>query len=295
MTKTIDTLVEDIYNLMTTKNTVDQGAQTEELIEQFGENMKSIMRKEFVPGTRTWDGRKLRLSALGHPDRKQWYSFNKHRGEKLEGSTLVMFLYGHLVEEMILFLTRLSGHTVTDEQKLCEVDGIRGAMDCRIDGTVVDVKSTSGGNFKKFSQGTLAAKDDYGYIDQLKAYAHSEGERAWAWLAMDKSTGKLAVLKQDLDDTDDPMHEFYSQSITERVAHVKETVKQEEKPDVCYPLKTIGKSGNTKLDFLCGICQYKKLCYPDLKAFEYSYGTEYLVDIVKEPKVAPTVKLDKGF
>ena len=41
-------------------------------------------------------------------------------------NTYVKFMYGHLIEEMLLFLTKLSGHEVTDEQKQCEVAGIKG-------------------------------------------------------------------------------------------------------------------------------------------------------------------------
>ena len=225
------------------------------------------------------------MSSIGKPDRQQWFGYNKVRGEKIDPHMLILFLYGHMTEELILLLTRLSGHSVTDEQKLCEVAGVKGSMDCTIDGITVDVKSTSARNFKKFQDGSLATEDPYGYIDQVKAYAHSQGERKWAWLAMDKSSGKLCVLKQDLDDTDDPMHEWFSEDIEKRIEHVKTTVKQEERPDICYPLEKAGKSGNTKLGFNCGFCQFKKHCYPDLRAFNYAWGTEYLVDVMKAPRV----------
>ena len=41
-----------------------------------------------------------------------------------------------------IILTRAAGHEVTDEQKQCEVNGIKGHMD-KIDGIVTDVKSVS--------------------------------------------------------------------------------------------------------------------------------------------------------
>ena len=46
-------------------------------------------------------------------------------------------------------------------------------MDCKIDGIVTDVKSASSFGFKKFKDGQLAIDDPFGYIDQIKAYAHS--------------------------------------------------------------------------------------------------------------------------
>ena len=66
MSKSIYTLVSDIYTLMENRNTpktVDVDAE----IERFGEAMKNLMKKEFKPqGQR--DSRKLRLSAIGKKD-----------------------------------------------------------------------------------------------------------------------------------------------------------------------------------------------------------------------------------
>ena len=160
MAKSLSTLVEDVYSLMKNRN-VPKGVNVEEEIERFGEAMKDIMRKEFLPNNNYANRRGLRLSAIGRPDRVLWYSFHKWIGEKIPAYTLIKFLYGHLIEEMILFLVRMSGHKVTDEQKLCEVRGIKGHMDCKIDGEVVDVKSVSTFGFKKFKDGSLAADDPY--------------------------------------------------------------------------------------------------------------------------------------
>ena len=81
---------------------------------------------------------------------------------------------------------------------------IVGHMDGRIDGTLMDVKSTSSYSFKKFKDGTLVDNDAFGYIDQLKAYAKSQGDTKIAWLAMDKQNGHLTWLEYDLENTDHP-------------------------------------------------------------------------------------------
>ena len=293
MTKQLDTLVQDVYKLMQNKNTA-KGVDTEEEIEKFGEAMKEIMKKEFLPGG-GFKARKLRLSAIGKPDLVQWYSANKYRGEKIEPHTFIKFMYGHLIEEMVLFLVRLAGHEVTDEQKECRVGGVKGHMDCKIDGVVVDVKSTSPYGFKKFQNGTLAIGDDFGYVDQIKAYAHSEGERKWAWLAMDKSSGHLCVLEYDLDDTSHPMHEFFSDDIEERVEHVKKLVEEKDRPSLCHSPVEDGKSGNEKLASGCSYCQYKLHCYPDLRAFHYSTGPKFLTKVEREPNTFknPEINLNK--
>ena len=135
--KHISTLVQDIYKLVKTKR-VDSEVDAEAEIERFGEAMKDLMRKEFV--NRGFDARKLRLSNVGREDRYLWNHFRGVAKEAIEPHTLVKFLYGHLIEEMLLFLTRMAGHTVTDEQKECAVEGITVHMACRVEGVGTEVK-----------------------------------------------------------------------------------------------------------------------------------------------------------
>ena len=46
-----------------------------------------------------------------------------------------------------------------------------------------------------------------------------------------------------------------------------------------------GKSGNMKLATKCSYCQYKKHCYPNLRAFSYYGGPKFFSHIEVEPKV----------
>jgi len=283
MSKTIHTLVDDIYRLMETKE-AEESVDVEAEIELFGENMKSLMRTEFGR-KRTTDRRTLRLSNIGRDDRVLWNVVNGTEKEEIKPATYIKFMYGHLIEEMLLFMTRMAGHEVSDEQRVCEVEGIKGHMDCKIDGLVVDVKSASSFGFKKFKDGTLAMDDAFGYVDQIKAYAHACGETEFGWLAMDKANGHLAVLKYDLEDTQAPIHEHIKGDIRERIKHVKEMVKGDEPTELCTETVPDGKSGNKKLGIKCSYCQYKKHCYPELRAFAYSYGPKFLSEVVNEPRV----------
>ena len=280
--KHISTLVNDIYRLMETKEAEDS-VDVEAEIEKFGENMKSLMRTEFARD-RKRDTRTLRLSNIGRDDRVLWNVVNGTDKEDIQPHTYIKFMYGHLIEEMLLFLTRMAGHSVTDEQRKCEVAGIKGHMDCKIDGLVVDVKSASSYGFKKFKDGSLAMDDAFGYVDQIKAYAHACGETEFGWLAMDKANGHLAVLKYDLEDTQAPVHKLIKGSIEERIRHVKEMVKGEE-PEILCSDTVEEKNGNMKLGIKCSYCPYKKHCYPNMRAFAYSYGVKFLDKVVNEPRV----------
>jgi hypothetical protein len=81
------------------------------------------------------------------------------------------------------------------------------------------------------------------------------------------------------------MYKFYNADIEERVEAVKKSVKAEVLPSQCSNVIPDGKSGNLKLSTMCSYCQYKKHCYPDLKAFAYASGPRYLSKIVNYPNV----------
>jgi len=283
MKKNTYNLVSDIYQLMETKE-VAEGVDFDACVEKFGENVKELMRNEF--GGKKRDGRKLRMSNIGRDDRYLWNVYNDvEKSDDIQGHTYVKFLYGHLIEEMLLFLTKAAGHEVTDEQKKCEVNGITGSMDCKIDGIVTDVKSVSTYGFRKFKDGTLAYDDPFGYIGQIKGYAYAEGATKFGWLAMDKQNGHLTYLMYDSEDTQAPVYDLISYDIKERIDHVKKLVEQPTPPDVCYEPIADGKSGNQKLAVGCSYCAYKKECWPSVRAFAYSTGPRYLVEVHNEPKV----------
>jgi hypothetical protein len=281
--KSIYTLVNDIYRLVETKE-VAEGVDLDKCIDDFGENMKALMRKEFTE--KRDDTRKLRMSNIGREDRYLWNLYNDvDKLDDMQGHTYVKFLYGHLIEEMLLFLTRMAGHTVTDEQKRVKVNGITGSMDCKINGIVTDVKSVSTYGFRKFKDGTLAYDDPFGYIAQIKGYAYAEGDSKFGWLAMDKQNGHLTYLMYDCDDTQAPVYDMIKFDIKERIDHVKKLVEQPTPPDVCYTPIADGKSGNQKLAVGCSYCSYKKECWPTVRAYAYSSGPRYLVEVHHEPKV----------
>ncbi len=281
--KTVNTLVSDIYKLVSTKD-VPEDVDIDSCIEQFGEKVKDLMRQEFTQ--KRDDTRKLRMSNIGREDRFLWNVFNDvEKGEDIQPHTYVKFLYGHVIEELLLFLTRVAGHKVTDEQKKCEVNGIKGSMDCKINGIVTDVKSASTYGFRKFRDGTLAYDDPFGYVAQIKGYAASEGETKYGWLAMDKQNGHLAYLLYDEEDTQAPIHSLISYDIGEHIERIKKLVELPTPPDVCYEPIADGKSGNQKLAVGCSYCTYKKVCWPTVRGFLYSTGPRYLVEVANEPKV----------
>ena len=84
----------------------------------------------------------LRMSSIGKPARQLWYeSKYVDNPEELDYSLRIKFLYGHLLEELLVLLLKMSGHSVEDQQLEHDIDGIKGHQDARVDGILVDFKS----------------------------------------------------------------------------------------------------------------------------------------------------------
>tara|TARA_R110001632_G_scaffold191285_2_gene311957 strand:- start:537 stop:1406 length:870 start_codon:yes stop_codon:yes gene_type:complete len=279
--KGIETLIEDVYMLLLEGYTSTE--ENEKVITAFGDSLADLLRSRLVP--RKSGGPVLRLSSLGKPARQLWYDSKGHDKEAMTGDKLLKFLYGDIIEEILLTLAKLSGHTVTGEQEQVKVAGITGHMDAVIDGHVVDVKSASPFAFKKFSQATLAVDDPFGYMQQISAYSEAVPDnKGVAFWAMNKVDGNMTLYQPSaamLPDTQ------------ERVDELKEALALDTPPERCYEVEVDGKTGNEKLPIGCVFCDFKKVCWADandgegLKGYKYASVPfpMYLTKIVKKPRV----------
>lgn len=278
MTKTIDTLVEDIYSLFTSGN---KTVLKEEDLACFLNDISVAVVSSLLGDTHE---DKLRMSGIGKKDRKLWYEMNTPRDEReqLNGPTYIKFLYGNILEALLVLLTKASGHTVTDQQKELEIEGIKGHTDGCVDGVVIDFKSASSYGFKKFVDGSLTNNDPFGYIAQISAYAKAQGKTEAAFIAIDKSGGDIAVAKVDALDMINP---------TTRIKKIKEVVASAIPPERCYAPVPDGKSGNLGLDSSCGYCDFRFMCWSDsnggrgLRTFAYANGPKSFVHVEKLPQV----------
>tara|TARA_R110001606_G_scaffold347973_1_gene497423 strand:- start:2033 stop:2656 length:624 start_codon:yes stop_codon:yes gene_type:complete len=194
---------------------------------------------------------------------------------------LLNFLYGDICEELMLWLAEQSGHVVSHQQESLNAYGLRGYMDCSIDGHTVDAKSAFAKNFSKFKDGSIRAKgsDPYGYIGQLSYYDqvrkgnHSEPSTAY-FFAFDK-VGQLALT---------PINHIEQPNIKQRVEHLNTTIaKDAPPPEKCYPAEPDGKKGNLKLGTQCKRCRHKFECWPGLKVYNFK-PWRYLTHVEEEPK-----------
>jgi hypothetical protein len=278
--KNIDTIVEDIYSLFEKKNEELTEKEVDKCIDDFANSVK-VHVKDFLKEL-PQDKPRLRLSTIGRPDRQLWYDFKKPHNEPLAPSTRIKFLYGYILEELLIMLASISGHKVTQQQKQVEVEGIKGHQDCFIDGVLVDCKSASGRGYTKFKYNNLASDDPFGYISQISAYAEGNGVDEAGFLVINKSTGEICYTK---------VHSLEMINAKKRIQKIKQVVNSDTPPDKCYPAVPDGKSGNYKLDTACMYCNYKFDCWSDandgkgLRVFNYSTGKRYFTKVEKEPNV----------
>ena len=279
--KKIETLVADIYDLFSLEPIKMDEKEVDKHIDTFGEMLKVHIKAFLYEEPRTRGN--LRLSGIGKPDRQLWYDVNsKHDIEDITSSTRIKFLYGYILEELLLLCASISGHKVTDQQKEVSVEGVLGHQDSMIDDVLVDCKSASGFSFKKFKENNLLEDDPFGNIAQISAYAQANDVDKAAFLVIDKSTGKICLT---------PVHQMEMINAKERVKHLKGLVSNSHVPDRCYSPVADGQSGNLKLPIGCVYCSHKRECWSDvnqgkgLRAFKYARGLNYLVKVAKEPNV----------
>lgn len=281
MTKTIDTLVEDIYKVVQGKGGWDRTV-SDFFSSRVGDMMVERLGgegKEYVPS--------VRMSNVGKPcSRQLYYDVNNPVSQlkELSGDTHLKFIFGDIIEELIIALVIAAGHTVEGEQDLMELGGIKGHRDCVIDGVLVDIKSASPYAFKhKFVNKGLQFEDDFGYLTQLASYLKAsekdplvKNKEEAAFLVMNKVTGELHLDVHYLVKQRDSAEKL----ITTRLKEVNSP-----KPPLRgFSDKAEGSSGNRVIDKGCTFCVHKAQCWPGLRTFQYSTGPKHFTKVVKRPQ-----------
>lgn len=286
MTKAIDTLIDDIYNLLTSE---EGHKPNQEWLAELGANIAmSVSRSLLERRDSRHEQGSLRISGIGRPERQVWYEAKGYQGQPLDGATKLKFLQGHILEDLLIYLAKEAGHTVTNEQKQIEIEGVKGHADCTIDGVDVDLKTASPYSFKKFADASIFKDDSFGYVPQLSSYHKVLGGAGCALWAIEKSSCEMTLLTFPEKEVIDPVP---------LIKKHKENLKKDTPPARCYTPEPDGKSGNMALHKLCSYCAYRDICWKDssgkkmYRSFKYANGTvKHVLDckeypIQKEPKL----------
>ena len=282
----LDTLIDDIYGQLSELSEGREFNLSDEDLDFTLSRIKDSLLAWARPSERNSEF-SLRMSNIGRPARQLWYEQNLPSQTSVPSPSLqIKFLYGHLLEEILLMLVRASGHDVTDEQKEVSVKGVKGHIDCKIDGEVVDIKTASKFAFNKFREGRLREDDPFGYMSQLAGYEAAENSSEGGFLVINKESGELCLYRPE---------ELDKPSINAQIQGVKKALKLTTPPPRCYESVPEGKKGNMKLHRNCTYCSFKFECYKDanngqgLRTFQYANGPTYLTHVEVAPRVEEIV------
>lgn len=280
----LDTLIINIENLFETGKILD-GNRLSTFLNTLGSSFASKF-KEYSEERKS----NLYLSNVGKPLRQLWFDISSGlKPESLTSDTKFKFIFGDILEVFVIFLAIEAGHEVTDLQKRVEIDGVRGKIDCRIDGIIVDAKSCSPISFRKFKDRSLLkpGNDPFGYVGQLSGYAKAENEDQAAFLAIDKQNGHLCLLKLEKETIE-------QYNIRQRISVARSALdRKDPPPELCYEPIPDGKSGNYRLPTGCSYCNHKFNCHPEIRTFIYSNGPVYLTTVIREPQVFELINKNK--
>ena len=288
----LDTLIDDIYGQLSELSEGREFNLLEEDLDFTLARIKDSILSWARPSARNSEFT-LRMSNIGRPARQLWYEQNlPSESSAPSPATQIKFLYGHILEEIVLMLVRAAGHKVSDEQKEVSVKGVKGHIDCKIDGEVVDVKTASKIAFNKFREGRLREDDPFGYMSQLAGYEEAEKSSEGGFLVINKESGELCLYRPE---------ELDKPSINTQIQNVKKALKLATPPPRCYESVPEGKKGNMKLNRNCNYCSYKYECHKDanngfgLRTFKYSHGLVHLTHVEIPPRVEEIINEQTPF
>ena len=243
-----------------------KASMSEEVIDKVAQDVKEALTKQFVADTEPRKF-KLRMSNIGRPTCQLWFDKNDPEDKTpLPPHFLINMIIGDIVEAVFKGLLRAAEVDFKDNDsvtlKLKDGTEIKGEYDMVLDGKVDDVKSASPWSYdNKFSSfEALNSGDGFGYIPQLVGYAEAEGAPVGGWWVVNKVNGAFKYVSAANVDKEKVLDEM-----KDTVAYI-----DEDKPfKRCFEAEAetfrTKLTGNIKLNKMCGFCDYKKRCWPELQ------------------------------
>lgn len=219
-------------------------------------------------------------------ERKLWYSVNRAQSARdFLGHTRLKFLYGDILEELVLSLASEAGHSVEGRQDILDLHGVLGHRDAVIDGVVVDVKSANGRSFQKYKKTPEEIRDDIWlapYYTQLQLYLEASKNDP---LVTAKGTAGFLTVDQEMGHIQLSLMPKSRENWVTKIAAKKAMLANPEPPPRAFQDEPDGLSGNRKLCTYCSYCQFNKECWKGVRTFLYSDGPKHLTVVKRTPNV----------
>jgi hypothetical protein len=250
------------------KSITEKVDMPDELIEEFGELAKNILRKRFKEPRS--DKFTIRLSNVGKPLCQLQQEASGAKGSTPGYDDTFKFMLGDMTEALAVIIMKAAGVNIeaTNQSVKLAIGGtkISGTYDVKIDGKIYDIKSASKYAFKyKFGdRGSFSSiqKDDaFGYVAQGFGYAEADGSKFGGWIAINKETGEWAVTEVPEYDKDARLTALSLIDTNIRaIKSNKAFAKCFEDEEEFFRKKP---TGNRTLGVTCEWCAFRSLCWPE--------------------------------
>jgi hypothetical protein len=246
-------------------------SRLEHLIEQFGEDCKAAMRKQFS----SRGDYRVRMSGVGRPLCQQQLEKQGNK-QDVAYNDIVRFATGDLLEAFAILVMRGAGLDVVAEQKKCSLElggqTVNGTLDIilNIDGEeeVWDIKTASPWSFdNKFSgrggYDVIKEDDPFGYVMQGHLYGESEGKRFGGWIVINKSTGEWDFVEAPREQSED--RKAYLEDANKRVEAIVNDapfkIPFQSVPETVTIDRQKTETGNRLMPKTCTFCSFKTKCW----------------------------------
>lgn len=243
----------------------------ENLIEEFGETCKRILRRQFTESRR--EGFTIRMSNMGKPLCQLQMEANGTEREPETFNVKMRNTYGDLVEALAIFVLKASGVVVQSEKQhvTLPIAGItvHGEYDIEINDALFDIKSVSNYSWKNklgpdSGINKMAGDDAFGYLGQAWGYSEAAKKPFDGWIIINKESGHWHIMqsscaKQGLDKS------IIQGQIISNIRELLERTKFRRSFSDTEEIFKKKRTGNRILVSQCVFCPWKYSCWSGLQ------------------------------
>lgn len=157
------------------------------LLDEGARIFRSAVRRQLVREEKAF---RVSPHNVGQCPRKLSYLAHGYARKPLNARTRMTFLYGDLVELLLVTFAKAAGCPITTGDREVQTEVGRGYIDADYEGGLpVEVKSMSDIGFRKFEKDGI--DDMWGYLSQLQCYMRAKGADRGIVVGVRKSTGHM--------------------------------------------------------------------------------------------------------
>ena len=238
------------------------------VLDEFGELAKQALKKQF---TKKKEPVRLRMSNVGRPLCQLQREAMNVEPEAPDYDFKMRMIIGDVLEAVIIALLQASGVEIKNKHKKVSLkvndDEIQGEYDIELSDGIYDIKTVSPFAFEsKFNADDAFDKinnsDSFGYVSQGYGYGLASNKPFKGWIAINKSTGQIAVAEA-------PPNGKHKENTKNEIQNVHKAISDGRPFKRCFTdieeLYYKKSTGNRTLGIECHYCPFKSKCWDGLE------------------------------